>query len=532
MINKIKQDLINFLEEKHQKRNPNLSLKDLPHPSLIPNMEKAAKMISERIKENKRILIVGDYDADGIMATSILKLFFNDLGVSHLVSYIIPDRFKDGYGVSQNIIDYALNNDFDFIVTVDNGIGAIDAVKYAKEHNITVIITDHHLPGEKVPNADLIVDLKYNAGKFPYIEISGATIAWYLAAAIRKEFNAQIDLRKYLDLVAITVISDVMPLEDINLVFYKAGLERIKKNPRPFEILVFQNQIESINEMDLGFKLIPMLNATGRIAHASIAVELVTSTDFYTASKYIQKIKEINEYRKELTNSSLQRIMNAVEEQKNNSAIIIKEKNLHEGIIGILAGKIAEKYNKPTYVFSWNKEKQVWKGSARTSGKIHLYNLTSHAKDFIAGFGGHAGAVGLSVKNKDFDLFVEKIIEKSNEIDFDMFFDDEMDIKIPLEIIDNMEIVNILEKYRPYGEKFQMPTLSSQGFIKINSTYKNGLHNLCQVYNDKTAKNVWFFNQYEILNIKDLEEVEFKFSLKKINNKIEIYGILKNPVRN
>ena len=529
MLTKIKNELIDFLDKKHKERNPNLTLSDLPNPDLIPNLTKAAEKIYNRLIAGKKILIVGDYDTDGIMATSILKLFFKELGFENLVSYIIPDRFKDGYGVSTNIIDYAITHEFDFIVTVDNGIGAAKAIDYANENNITVIITDHHLPGNNIPNADIIVDLKYQSGNFPYIDISGATIAWYLAAALRRLFNAQIDLRKYLDLVAITVISDVMPLEDINLVFYRAGLKRIKEKPRAFETLIFQEQIHFIDEVDLGFKLIPMLNATGRIAHASLAVELVTASDFYTASKYVQKIKEINEKRKELTNSSLERILKYADKQNNNSAIIIKENNLHEGIIGILAGKIAEKYNKPTYIFSWNKEKQIWKGSGRTSGKIHLYDLTSHAQEFISGYGGHAGAVGLSVKDDNFESFTNKILEKGNTFTPEMFFDDDLNIEIPLEFIDHIEINNILEKYKPFGEKFQMPSLVSKGFFNINMSYKNGLHNLCNVYNNKTSKKVWFFNQTEIAKIDNKQKIEFTFTLKKIKNKIEIYGILKKP---
>jgi single-stranded-DNA-specific exonuclease len=530
-MEKIKENILkslkNYLDKKQEKRNANLTLKDLPNPDLIPNMKEAAEKICKRIRENKKILLVGDYDTDGIMATSIFKLFFEDLGYQHLFSYIIPDRFKDGYGVSKNIIDYAILNGYDFIVTVDNGIGAVDAIKYAKEHGIYVIITDHHLPGKEIPNADILVDLKYNPGNFPYIEISGATVAWYLIAEIRRMLNVQIDLRKYLDLVAITVISDVMPLEDINLAFYRYGLKKIKENPRPFEILFFKNDLQYIDETDLGFNLIPKLNATGRIAHASLAVELVTAKDMYTASMLVQKIEEINEKRKMITQQYLDMLKPQISEQQNNNAIIIKEKNLNEGIVGIIAGKIAEKYNKPVYVFSWNNEKQLWKGSGRTSGEIHLYDLTEHAKEFIVGFGGHAGAVGLSVLEKDFENFKNKILEKVNSFEKDIFFDKNFELEIPLELIDDEDIISLLEQYKPYGEKFEFPKLYSKGYIKILNTYKNGWHNDCVVFNEKTSKKIWFFNHKDF-HLENLnEEKKFYFTFKK-KREIEFYGILLN----
>jgi len=456
-------------------------LKDLPPPESLKNNFKAAKRILEHLNNGKRMLIVGDYDCDGIMATTILYSFLIEAGYSKFnVDYIIPSRLKDGYGVSTNIIDYAMENVFDFIVTVDNGIAAIDAVKYSNENNIEVIITDHHTVPKTLPEAYTIVNPRVDGETFPFPWISGATVAWYLTAALKKELKSNIDIKKYLDYVALTVVSDVMPLNDINLAILNYGLKEIKKRKRLFYQLVWNDWTSpTINETSLSFDLVPKINAIGRISDANIGVEMFTSNDTENIKRLFDKMTKINEERKEMSRSYIkeaEEILHDIKGYEDENVVIVRNKDFHEGIVGIIAGKLAEKYGKPAYVFSYNEEKDLWKGSARSVGNIHLYDITAEATSFIAGFGGHKGAVGLAVTEKNWEDFVKSLQKTTKGIEDSEFIDQD---KIPLEcnISDiNMETISILEKYGPYGNGNQKPIFKSKANIFIAKELKNGLH--------------------------------------------------------
>lgn len=481
-----KDELDIILKDRSYLRSDNLTLSDLPEPDSIPGMVKAALRIISNLAAGKKLLLVGDYDCDGICATTIFIDFFYTLleffGLYRgLISFIIPDRFKDGYGVSPNIIKYAIKNEVDFIVTVDNGIGAYKAVELANENNIEVIITDHHLPPANglVPNAYVIVDLKYELGDFRFQEISGATISWYLCCMIRKILNLPIDMRKWLDLVAITVISDVMPLCDINLVFYRYGENLIKNNHREIYSYIFsENELLIFNETNIGFKLVPMINAVGRLDNATKAVKILLSKNKTEIRKGVEYLIDTNNKRKLLTQQLLNLVMDEAKEQylANYKSIIIKRNGLHEGIVGIIAGKIAETFNRPAYVFSWNRASNCWKGSGRTSGQIHLHDLTKNAAHLSLGFGGHSGAVGVAISDDNFKEWKKVIIESSSFLNVaDFTLATEIPFNINLGEIDQ-SFIDMLSKYKPFGMGFPMPLFKTKAWISISDSYKNGLH--------------------------------------------------------
>lgn len=504
-------ELEDILVERTKTRVNNLSLADLPEPELIPGLLEAAHFIIEKLKNGEIMLLCGDYDCDGICASTIYIEFFNLLKdylnlKDYQINYIIPDRFKDGYGVSKNIIDHAISIGAHFIVTVDNGIGAYNAVEYSNENNIDVVITDHHLPPTKtpVPNAKIIVDLKYNQGDFRFQEISGATISWYLCCMIRKILNLPIDMRKWIDLVAITIISDVMPLADINLPLYRAGLELIKNSNREIYKYIFtEYELKTLDETNIGFKLVPMINAVGRLDNATKAVKYLLSKERTEIIKGVEYFLDINNKRKLLTQESLDLVMNEAKEQykMNFKSIIIKKDGLHEGIVGIIAGKIAETFNRPTYVFSWNRANKCWKGSGRTSGSIHLYQLTENGAENAIGFGGHAGAVGVAVSEDKFKLWKHNIIEAASFLDPSKFvLDTEKPFHIDLSDI-NKDFIDMLNSFKPFGMGFPMPLFKTKAWINVLDSYKNGLHWKTSI-NLKTGVNftTYFFHDKTILS--------------------------------
>ena len=515
----LKEKLEEILEKQSVGRGEYL-LSTLPPPSLIPGMTEASKLIINWLKEGKRGLIVGDYDCDGIMATTIMQDFFITLGFGNQVEYIVPDRFIDGYGVSRNMVNFAIENMFDFIITVDNGIGAGDAVKYAKDNNINVIITDHHTPGNAVPvDADIIIDLKYNQGEYPFMEISGATISWYLCAQIRKNLDAQIDMRKWLDLVGITVISDVMPLQSVNLPFVYFALDAIKNANRYVYKLAFNHaKRKNLTETDVAFGFVPMINAIGRIDHAKNAVNLMLSKNKTEIQKGFKYMQDINNKRKFLNEELLARVMPEAEIQasEGSNAIIVCQEDLHEGIVGILAGKLAEKFMRPAFVFGWNEGKNCWKGSGRTSGIVQLYNLTNNAADHALGFGGHAGAVGVAIEKDNFNNWKKEIVSSAEKIDKKEFIPvGEKPIEVNLSEI-NMDILDTLDKYRPFGEGFPEPTFKSTVFLNIVDSYKEGLHWKCLLVDQEgNSINSWFFHDKGIINFNQ-QEVEIIFTPVKI----------------
>lgn len=518
--------------EKQQEGIEKKGLKDLPPIEKLLNVVEAARFVAKMLKEGVRTLIVGDYDTDGIMATTVVIAFLRDLGFSEeIVDYIIPSRLRDGYGLSSNIIDYALEKDFQMIITVDNGIAAVDAIAYAKENGLKVVITDHHTAPAVLPDADFIVNPKQPGETFPFIEISGATVAWYFIAALREECDAQIDIRKYLDFVAITVVSDVMPLTDINIGLLNYGLAKIKEQKRHIYRLLWNDwTVPTLNETDLSFSLVPMINAVGRINDANIGVQLFLSEDQDFIEDKFYFIKEINEKRKAMTRAFLDNAEGILDVEFDDSqkAIIIRNKDYHEGIVGIIAGKLAEEFQRPSYVFSWNEKKGVWKGSARSIGEVHLYNLTNKAKDYTFGFGGHKGAVGLAIKPEQWDDFKATIEAAALEIPKEDFIDTSL-VPIECDLDDiNMELLSSIDKFAPFGEGNPPILFKSKAKVKTERDMKDGLHFKCNLITSqgKSISGLFFNVKKHIFTEQIKEETpSFTFSpLKKYSPKTNTFS--------
>ena len=504
------------LDEKLKKQianRGNFTLKDLPHPHKLQNVEKAAKRIVENLLSGKRMLIIGDYDADGIFATTILMKFFTELGFSGLVDYKIPSRLKDGYGLNKTLIDYAIENGFNFVVTVDNGIAANEAIDYANSKNYEVIITDHHTPPATLPNAEIIVNPRVQGEESEVFQyISGATVAWYLAYAVQLELGSKIDLKEYLDFVALTVISDVMPLENINVPLVNYGIKLLKERKRDIYKFIWNDWTAPVMDTtSIAFSLIPMINAMGRIDDANVAVSFFLD-DRNTYQNYMY-MYNVNEKRKAMSREQLMKA-ELITANSNDKAIVIKDE-CHEGIIGIIAGKLAEKYHKPTYVFTYNKEKKIYKGSGRTTGNIHLYDLTNKASDLLIGFGGHSGAVGLAVSEENFEKFKKRILEEVEKIDKKDFISES---SVPMECsFDDIspEMMNTILKYAPFGQGNPAPIFKTKADVAILTELKDGLHYKCLLTSPKTEVIGLFFNVEKDKFLQTIEvkkKQEFTFS--------------------
>ena len=442
-----KEKLREILTLRH-KDNSYKSLADLPHPHKFKDIEKASKRIKEAIDNNENITIVGDYDVDGVVSTAIMVDFFKQINVK--VNYIIPNRFDHGYGLSPKIIQMI---DSGLVITVDNGISAHEAALICKDKGIDLIITDHHTVPEELPEAYAIVNPKQEECSFPYESICGAQVAWYLCAQLKRELKANVDMGSFLDLLSLAIVADIMPMKSLNYTMVKHGLSLILKSKRScFRVLNYMMQKSKILSDDIGFFIAPRINSAGRLKDASIALDFLLSDTIQDAQLRLEKLILLNENRKEIQNSTFAHALAQIDEEDN--VIVVYDDDWNEGVIGIVASKLAEKFKKPAFVFC--SADSCIKGSARApSNGIDLYALIGKASEILKGFGGHKSAAGLSLDKENLDKFKElmNLFCSSDEIK-----EGEIDVlgELDLDYAD-FELISILEEFEPYGLENSRP---------------------------------------------------------------------------
>jgi single-stranded-DNA-specific exonuclease len=433
-----------------------LSLKDLPQPSTFKDMDKATERIVSAIKNKEKITIIGDYDVDGVTSTTLMKLFFEE--IDYPIKWIIPNRFKDGYGLSANIIPRILGTDL--AITVDNGISAVYAAKLCKEEGIELIITDHHLLPPEVPECFAIIDQKQEACTFPYEEVCGAQIAWYLLASLKNALDIKINMMSYMELVAIAIIADMMPLQHINRAMVEAGISALNKSTRPaIKAFLEHSGKESLNAEDIGFFLAPLLNAAGRMEDASHAVDFLVSTNIYDARVRLERLKDFNALRKATEQDITQKALAQV--SVDDEVIVVSGEHWHEGVVGIVAARIARHHEKPCIVLSDNSNGML-KGSGRSFGSCDLFAITNECRSLLEKFGGHQAAIGLSITLESLEAFKIQINENYNKSNF---IKEEFDPDI-LGILDfkdiNFALTKLVKKYEPYGQGNPTPKFISK----------------------------------------------------------------------
>lgn len=419
-------------------------LKDIPSPALLKNSEIAAKRIAQAIKNKEKITLVGDYDVDGVTSTSIMVLFFRE--ISYPLTAIIPNRFTDGYGINENVLKRV---DADLVITVDNGITANEAAHVCKEREIDLIITDHHTPSEHLPDAYAVVNPKLHGCDYPFKEICGAQVAWLLLGLVKKELGVDVDMRQYLDLVALAVIADVMPLQDINRAIVQEGLKQMTLSSRPSSVIIreFLNK-SSISSEDIAFSVAPRINSAGRLEDASIALEFLTADTLETAAKQFEILNNLNNIRK-TTEADTTEIA-SLHVNQDDKIIIVAGENWHEGVVGIVASRLVSKFKKPSIVL--NIHGDIAKGSARSVGDVDIFSLIHSQKGSLEKFGGHKMAAGLSLHVSKINEFKTAINEEALKLDPNDFIPKEDIVGELVSDAINFELLNILEKFEPYGE--------------------------------------------------------------------------------
>jgi len=467
-------------------------LSQIPNPALLQDAHKSAKKIAQAIRDNKKITLIGDYDVDGVSSTAIMVDFFRQ--IPYPLNAIIPNRFNDGYGISPSVLQRV---DADLIITVDNGISAVEAARICKDKNIDLIITDHHTPGDILPDAYAIVDPKLSSCEYPFKEICGAQVAWLLLGLVKKELNLSIDMKQFLDILAIAIIADIMPLIDINRTLVKEGLNVLMNSNRPASIIIrdFLNK-SVITSEDIAFQIAPRINSAGRLEDASIALEFFTASDTNKAYKQFELLSSLNELRKETEAEATQEAI--ADADPDADVIMVANKNWHEGVVGIVAARLVDKFGKPAVVLSI--EDGVAKGSARSVGYVSIYELIKANEQYLIKYGGHKMAAGLSLQENDIDAFRDAINKSASLLDPDDFIPKDKITGILASNDIDFELLNLLESFEPYGEANNRPSflLKNAQVIKITTMGKEKSHcklTLKQFPHDRKTLELILFRQ-------------------------------------
>jgi len=424
-------------------------LSDIPHPSLLHDGEKTAKRLARAIRNKEKITLIGDYDVDGVISTAIVVDFFRQIDAQ--ITVIIPNRFRDGYGVNATVLERV---DADVILTVDNGITATEAADICLQRGIDLLITDHHTPPKELPKAYSIVDPKLSTCQYPFKEICGAEVIWLVLALVKKELGIEVNMRNFVDLLAIAIIADIMPLVDINRTLVKDGLKALMTSSRPASIIIrdFLNK-KQISSEDIAFMIAPRLNAAGRLEDASLALSFITATSTQEAYKAFEKLCTLNDYRKEIEAKVTKEAIEMVNED--DAVIVVAKEGWHEGVVGIVASRLVEHFSKPAIVLSINDT--IAKGSARSLGEVDIFELISKNKEYLTKFGGHKMAAGLSLEEKNIASFKEAINKDAKQLPKEFFVTKENILGILDAKAIGFELLELLEKYEPYGEGNERP---------------------------------------------------------------------------
>jgi len=424
-----------------------LTLKDLPTPDTFKDMNKAVLRIVQAIEKQESIILIGDYDVDGVMATTIVKSFFD--AIDYPLTWVIPNRFEHGYGLSAKLMPHIEGHSL--AITVDNGIAAVEAAALCKEKGIDLIITDHHLLPPTLPEAYAIIDQQQPECDFPYKEVCGAQIAWYLCAALNKTLNAQVKMMDMMDLVAVATIADVMPLRHINRVMVQAGLQVLAQTQRAaFRAFREHTEKTDFTAEDVAFTLSPLLNSAGRMEDAKYAVHFLLSNNIYDARIRLSKLLSFNELRKEEEARITKEAISQIDEQAGGVCVAVGSA-WHEGVIGIVASRLADTAKRPAIVLTEDEEGML-KGSGRSYGQCDLFALLSYNRELFYKFGGHAAAVGLSLPAENLTKLRTVLNRHYKEKEDTYTYENEALLgELPFSEI-TFSLTSMLKQFEPFGE--------------------------------------------------------------------------------
>ena len=450
-------------------------ISQLHDPFLMKDMNEAVNRILQAIENKESMMIFGDYDVDGTSSVALLSSFLNDIGAN--LSTYIPDRNNEGYGISLKAIDLAEKNKETLIIALDCGIKANDQVQYALKKGIDFIICDHHNPSNQLPNAYAVLNPKRKDCKYPFKELCGCGVGFKLIQAINKRKGLEMEnIIHYLDLVAVAIAADIVPLIGENRILTYVGLQIINSNPRTgLHCILQNNKKKEFNIEDLIFYVGPRINAAGRMDHASLALELLLEKELDKGEKLAEKIEKLNlqrrEIEKNITDQALKKIDN--ENKLNSNSTVVLENSWNKGVIGIVASRLIEKHYKPTIVFCKSKDGNLT-GSARSIKGVDLYEILEECKANILKFGGHKYAAGLTIEENNYASFKESFEKAVGDYINNKLPENEIRIesKIALSSI-TPKFFRILNQFEPFGPGNRKPI-----FLSEHLSLKGGLNKI------------------------------------------------------
>ena len=454
-----------------------LKLKHLLAPNL-KGLPQAVELLDQALDQQKKIVIVGDYDADGATSTALMVLALQEMVAQ--VNYLVPDRFKYGYGLTPAIADLAFAQfQPDVLVTVDNGISSHAGVAQAQAHGMQVVITDHHLTTKETPAAEAVVNPNQLGCEFPSKALAGVGVAFYLLANLSsgraQQGKSSVKITQYLDLVALGTYADVAALDYNNRILVDAGIKRIQQQQCRIGISalleIAGRDAAQLKAPDLGFVLGPRINAAGRMETMDIGIECLLAEEYSTAYALAQQLNQLNVERRQVETQMKQDALSALAQFKlelseTPAALILFEPHWHQGVIGIVAGRLKEQFHRPAIVFAADEDGEHIKGSARSIEGIHIRdaieNVAEQFPHLVSHFGGHAAAAGLTIKKQHFDEFKQHFVQLIQGMDESLFqatlWTDGI---LPTEAL-NLDTVHLLQNLTPWGQKFPSPIFEGQ----------------------------------------------------------------------
>lgn len=477
------------------------TLDDLYDPHLMKDMDRAVEILKEKIRDQKKIRIVGDYDIDGVCSTYLLYKGLSRVNAA--VDYEIPDRIKDGYGINESIIRDAYECGIDTILTCDNGISAISQIALAKELGMTVIITDHHDIAEEdgkelIPQADAVINPKQKSCTYPFSGICGGLVAYKLVQAVYQAF--QVPAKEWKDLLefaAIATVGDVMKLQDENRIIVKYGLMQIRKTGSlGLKKLIEKNDLDPdhISSYHIGFVIGPCLNAGGRLQTAKLALSLLLSQDEEEAGQMAQELKQLNDMRKDMTQQGLAEAVELVDRHyADDKVLVVYLPQCHESLAGIIAGRLRERYHKPSFVLTRGEESV--KGSGRSIEAYHMFEALLEVKDVLLKFGGHPMAAGLSLEENMVEEFRRRLNENAALSEGDFVEKIWIDVPMPLDYVSE-PLIKELELLEPFGQGNEKPQFAQKDLnirsVRVLGKNRNAVK-LCLVTDKGTVMDAMLF---------------------------------------
>ena len=514
---------INSLDKAKNFFRPKLD--SLHDPYLMKDMEKAIDRVNKGKKE--KILIIGDYDVDGTTSTSMLYAYFKQREFD--VLYYIPDRYKEGYGVSLESIDYADENSVKLIITVDCGIKAVNEVKYANSKGIDVIVCDHHLPDVDLPKAHSVLNPKQLDCRYPFKDLCGCGIAYKLITAHNIKSANKLNIRSLLDFVALATISDMMPLIDENRVMVFHGLNEINNNPR----LGLRNFLKSINKVDeskISFNIGPRINAAGRMKNGKIIVELLTEEDANKANSLSNEVEYLNLKRRSIEKKVYENVIKKIDNTKYSN--IIYGQNFSTGVLGIVASRLVEKSYKPTIIIT-DFDENLLTGSVRSVSGFDVYGALTKCEKFLYQFGGHKFAAGIKIEKSKLNAFIEhfeKTVQES--VDGIMFERNyKYDIEVPFSEL-TVKNVKLISRMSPFGLENRRPVFRADNCTIIDDLKFVGKESqviksyILDSFNTKLPF-ISFSKKDEFINLKSSINILFTVSINSYSETDQVEIIIK-----